>query len=117
MLGFIEGEIMTLILELTPEVEAQLKEKARRHGLEPSAYLIELVMRDEPTEPVILSADRQERNAQIRALLQAPRAVVEATLQNGAAVMAPYYEQSLVENGELTEMTAALQGEPFDDAE
>jgi len=68
-----------------------------------------------PVEAVRLSRDRATRNAQIRALVTAPPEVREATLRASVEAAAPYYAQSLHDDGELTEMTRALQSESFRD--
>ena len=128
---------MTLTLDVAPEVERALAAKAARAGLPLGEFLRRLIERvafdefDEvgasangkaaappaqPTaQPIQFSDDRETRNAQIRALFHAPPEVIEATLRAGAEAMAPYYAESLAEGGELTEMTTALQGEPFHD--
>lgn len=66
--------------------------------------------------PLVFSSDRDTRHAQIRSLLSAPAAVREATFMASAEAAAPYYAESLANGGELTELTVALQGEPFHDA-
>jgi hypothetical protein len=68
-----------------------------------------------PVEAVRLSRDRATRNAQIRALVTAAPEVREATLRASVEAAAPYYAQSLQNDGELTEMTRALQSESFRD--
>ena len=42
---------MTLTLDIAPEVEAALTEKARRRGLALTAYLLDAALRDEAKEP------------------------------------------------------------------
>lgn len=126
---------MTRTLELRPEIESRLQIKATQAGLSLDDYLAELVERDaiegstppveseeqsegqsqSAAQPIVLSSDRETRNAQIRALVNAPLAVREATLRAAAAAAAPYYAESLANGGELTEMTVALQGEDFCD--
>ena len=120
---------MTLILDLAPEVERALSNKASHAGLPLDEYLRRVVERAAfeenggngkspqvkapPAQPIEFSHDRATRNAQILALAQASPEVFEATMRMGAEAMAPYYEASLAEGGELTELTAALQDEPF----
>ena len=47
---------MTLTLEIAPEVEAALKEKAKRRGMAVDAYLLDLAARDESGTPPQLKA-------------------------------------------------------------
>ena len=115
---------MTLNLDLAPEVERALSNKASHAGLPLDEYLRRVVERAAfeengangkapPAQPIQFSHDRVTRNAQILALAQASPEVIEATMRMGAEAMAPYYEASLAEGGELTELTAALQDESF----
>jgi hypothetical protein len=49
---------MTLILELPPELESQLKSQAERRGLDPQAYVRRLMEADLPDVPVEIEAQK-----------------------------------------------------------
>jgi hypothetical protein len=78
---------MTLTLEIAPEVEARLRDKAKRRGMAVDAYLLDLAARDEPIE-------RDETD-------------LDAAMRAGAEIMAPLYAESLATGGELTAATTA----------
>ena len=47
---------MTLTLEISPTLEAQLRDKAARRGMAVDAYLLDLAARDEPGTPKVKAA-------------------------------------------------------------
>ncbi len=60
---------MTLTLEIAPEIEAALAEKARRRGLALTAYLVDAALRDEvETKTEVPANAEQARQAAIKAL-------------------------------------------------
>lgn len=117
---------MTVIIEVKPEIAQRWQEIAAREGraletllaeaMEERAAMLESEREySQGSQAIRFSRDRATRNAQIRSLVTAPPAVRDATLRAGAEAAAPYYAASLQNGGELTEMSAALQDEDFQD--
>ena len=121
---------MTLTLDVAPEVKRALSDKAARAGLPLGEYLRRLIERaafDEEgapangkaaaspaqpmAQPIQFSDDRETRNAQLRALVQAPPEVFAATMQAAAQAA----EEIYAANPDLTEFTDALQDDPWAD--
>jgi hypothetical protein len=85
---------MTLTLELSPEIEAQLLSKARQRGLALPDYLRQLAERDVQDDAQALMNEEAEREDAWRA---------------GAEIMAPIYAESLASGGELTAFSAVQE--------
>ncbi len=97
---------MTIMLELTPEVEAQLTRQARQEGLLVKEYVQRAV--EQLVKP---------KEFDINAFLALPRDEQDYILATAAEDAAPLYAADLalpVTERELTAFTA-LDGEPFHD--
>ncbi len=126
---------MTVNLEIMPEVEALLRDNARRRGLALDAYLLDLAQRDaapetETTESAgevaadkaqanaiwadMIGDDDARRDSAIITLAQAPAAVRAIVMQRSAEAAASYYA-SPKGQAEWEEMAdwRALDGEDF----
>ncbi|HET6381782.1 MAG TPA: hypothetical protein VFJ58_00185 [Armatimonadota bacterium] len=114
---------MTLTLEIAPEVERVLEEKARRRGMALAAYLLDLAHRDAAPENEIesqannlwaeLTNDRTHNDA-IIALARAPEAVRAIVMRRSVDDAAAFYA-SPAGHSESEEMEdwRALEGQPF----
>jgi hypothetical protein len=111
---------MTITFELEPEIEKQLEEQAQQRGQTLPEYVMSLVAKgvaesdvdsDSVThaDPVLLSSDRNERNAQIRALVNAPPSLRDAILKASATAAAAIYASE----PELTDFTESLMDDDF----
>lgn len=105
------------MIELPPDLENHIREKAARNGLEVADYLRQIAGQRMPTEgsrEMAGNADRS-RESDPAYLLSLPKAERDQIMEAQAALAAPLYEADLALPVAARELTAftALDGDPI----